>query len=92
LLEEPNSKRPAKDRVVEKKPCVCLGSTKKRSTRTSKGTQYGKLSDCKGCVPLIFERTLISFALWVEKDQLSQGIASLLMTYFLELSRHLLQE
>jgi hypothetical protein len=38
LLEEPHSKRSAKDKVVEKL-CVCLGNTKKRSTETSRETQ-----------------------------------------------------
>jgi hypothetical protein len=47
LLEEPHSKRSAKDRVVEK-PCIYLGGTKERSTKTSKGTQSRNYPSARG--------------------------------------------
>jgi hypothetical protein len=47
LLEEPHSKRSAKDRVVEKL-CVCLGNTKERSTETSKETQSRSHPSARG--------------------------------------------
>jgi hypothetical protein len=61
LPKETHSKRSAKDRVV-KKPCVYSGGTKERSTKTSKEIQ-SRNSECKGCIPLRFERTLTSLTL-----------------------------
>jgi hypothetical protein len=47
LLKETHSKRLAKNRVVEK-PCVYLGGTKERSTKTSKGTQSRNYPSARG--------------------------------------------
>jgi hypothetical protein len=59
LLEEPHSRRSAKNKVV-KKLCVCLSGTKERSTKNLEGSPVKKSSERKGCIPLRFERTLTS--------------------------------
>jgi hypothetical protein len=51
LLEEPHSKRSAKDRVVEKL-CVCSGGAKKKSTKNLEVNPIERPSECKGYIPL----------------------------------------